>query len=255
MSPASGEDGDRVSEDPLSAQIRQLYRASVQQVIALLDGASLNLEDCLFEIAYISEEPDIHKRCFNLMRELRINQESLRRGYARLLLKHLENWFQFGGLYAFASNLDPEDELKQAATRISGRAQAHLAPPILSIESVLTERLSEWHTLSSSVDIDRVVFPLAPQSLSRAFLEASRGLDLDPGQHALLLQVFRRYVLDRLGTVLPPWSVTLGIAPTIPLEPERAEAALQVESTDDPGDPVRDPTTTCAATTVDPDAT
>lgn len=261
MAPASSSDDRRDEDATLAAQIRQLYRASVQQVISLLDGALSNLEDCLFEIAYISDEPDIHKRCFNLMRELRMHQDNLRRGYARLLLRHLDSWYQFGGHYAFPPGREDTDELKAEAARLSARAQSHLSPPIGALESVLTTRIAEWHTASGSVDVETVVFPLAPQSLTLAFLESTRALDLDPGQRALLLQLFRRYVLDRLGSVIPRWSMALATTnvslpadatdhPTLdgatPAEPDaastddattQASAADPTDSADSPGSP------------------
>lgn len=197
--------------EPLDGRIRTLYRDSVKRLVALLDGVFANLEDCLFEIAYISDEPDIHKRCFDLMREMRVQHGAIRRGFARRLLLHLEEWYQFGSLYAFPPDTANPSDKSQAAHRLAARSRAHLAPAVTRIETLLTERITEWHRDSGAADVAAPVFPLAPESVTRVFMLVVDGLDLDGGQRELVLSLFRRYVLDRMGSLIAAWTLELGL--------------------------------------------
>lgn len=203
------EEGPR--EDGLDVRIRALYRDSVKRLVALLDGVFANLEDCLFEIAYISDEPDIHKRCFDLMREMRLQHGAIRRGFARRLLLHLEEWYQFGSLYAFPPGTEAPLDKTKAALRLAARSRAHLAPAVTRIEALLAERISEWHRDVGAADVPAPVFPLAPESVTRVFMLVVDGLELDGGQRELVLSLFRRYVLDRMGSLIAAWTLELGL--------------------------------------------
>jgi hypothetical protein len=174
---------------------RDLINAAHHQItgelLRLLDGFYLNIEDGLFELAYRSGEDGQRRRCFDLMRELRFRRTGLIKNFARAMDRHREGWFD-----AVTADQDPgfDRELDDLVARMAEKSAAHFGGVLVTIAE-RTEAAGA-RTFSTGADL-----PISPCRIAEAFVHSCRSLRLDHASIEIVQQLFSRFVLDGLGSV------------------------------------------------------
>ena len=175
--------------DPQS-MIYAMHREVTGQILNLLDGLYSNVEDGLFELAYRSADDGQRRRCFDLMRELRFRRGGLVKGFARIMDKTREQWFD-----TFTDeSVQQEHSMDEVIMRLAEKSQSHFGGVLQSI--------SERTAVATGRDFapyDEV--PISPRRVSHAFVRSCRSLKLDDASIEIVLELFGRFVLDGLGNI------------------------------------------------------
>ena len=174
--------GDR---EPHSAIVNRCHVTMTQAILELFEGFFVNFEDALFEYAYRSDSEQVQQHCFNLMRELRLQREHLIEVVGGVLERRRLDWY--------CSERPSNDGLHARARSMAATANAHFSP--------LLEQLVGRMTALGAVDTSLHAIPLGPTGVAHAFLLALRARGFHPSADELLGELFRRFVLDRLGPV------------------------------------------------------
>jgi len=179
------------TSDPRST-LSDLHHQATGEILGLVDGLYSNIEDGLFELADRAEQQQRRERCFNLMRELRY-----RRGF---LVKHFtKTMFSLRG-YWFTDEVWEPDlsdlgiDFNRQLNRLTAKSDAHFT----GLLRVICERASH---ASQGRQIHRAGLPIGPKAISNSFVQSCRLLRMDPESIELVLSLFSRFVLDRLGHV------------------------------------------------------
>lgn len=177
--------------DPRST-LSDLHHQATGEVLGLVEGLYSNIEDGLFELADRATEQQRRERCFNLMRELRY-----RRGF---LVKHFTKTMYSLRGYWFTDeiwNPDMSDlggEFNQHLTQVTAKSTAHFTG-LLRLISERAQHASPRH------GIEPAGLPIGPQAISNSFVQSCRLLRMDAESIELVLSLFSRFVLERLGHV------------------------------------------------------
>ncbi len=172
--------------------LAELHHQATGEVLDLVEGLYSNIEDGLFEMADRCEEPRKRERCFNLMRELRF-----RRGY---LVKNFTKTMSSLNAYWFVDDVwepDHSDLGEAFAARlqaVTGKSDAHFT----GLLRLISERACHASSCDSKAP-DQL--PIGPTAISNSFVQSCRSLRMDPESIELILTLFGRFVLDRLGQV------------------------------------------------------
>ncbi|NJN51297.1 MAG: DUF1631 domain-containing protein [Gammaproteobacteria bacterium] len=189
----------RAARQPARAQIvdragRDLINASHHQItgelLHLLDGFYLNIEDGLFELAYRSGEDGQRRRCFDLMRELRFRRTGLVKNFARAMDRQSEGWFEA----TQAVETGFERELDDLVARMADKSASHFAGVLVTIAE--RAEAASARTFSTGADL-----PISPVRIAQAFVHSCRSLRLDRASIEIIQELFSRFVLDGLGSI------------------------------------------------------
>lgn len=157
------------------------------ELLKLMDGFYSNIEDGLFELAY--RDPSQHKRCFNLMREMRFQRAQLVQAFANRMQKGLKRWYG-------EMSLVPQD-VEADFERLAGRMASKCATHFSHLLTTIAERTT--HALGREIRAEEL--PISPYQVSYAFLVSCRSLEFDKPSIEIVQELFSRFVLDRLGSV------------------------------------------------------
>ncbi|HEY5647490.1 MAG TPA: DUF1631 family protein [Pseudomonadales bacterium] len=167
-----------------------MHHKATGELLHLMDGLYMNIEDGLFEFAYRHEDDEAKQRaCFDLMRELRYRRSNLIQSFAKRMQRGLGYWLE--DKQEFDTEYDVH--LDQVAQRMSEKCAAHF--------SFLLGQIAERTATASGRDPAAVRIPIAPYQIAYNFLATCRSLDLDNEAIDIVQNLFERFVLDRLGNV------------------------------------------------------
>jgi hypothetical protein len=177
--------------DPTTV-MRDIHQVVTAQLVRLMDGFYWNIEDGLFELASRGDDESQRRRCFDLMRELRFRRSSLMNSFARAMDRNRELWFKSDSLDLARETTTSRLEL--LVMQLAEKSRAHFS----GVLQLIGERASqvtgvEYHGLEA--------IPISPEQISRAFVLSCRSLKLDDASIQIVVQLFSRFVLDRLGNV------------------------------------------------------
>ncbi len=178
---------DRAGRDAINAAHHQI----TGELLHLLDGFYLNIEDGLFELAYRTGEDDQRRRCFDLMRELRFRRAGLVKNFARAMDRFREGWFEAG---SWDSDPGFERELDELVARMADKSASHFAGVLVTI----AERVEAANARTFSTGAD---LPISPVRVAQAFVHSCRSLRFDRASIEIVQELFSRFVLDGLGTI------------------------------------------------------
>lgn len=178
---------DRAGRDTINAAHHEI----TGELLHLLDGFYLNIEDGLFELAYRSGDDSQRRRCFDLMRELRFRRTGLVKNFARAMDRHRESWFEVGTQEVAAGF---ERELDELVARMADKSASHFAGVLVTIAE--RAEAASARTFSSGADL-----PISPVRIAQAFVHSCRSLRLDRASIEIVQELFSRFVLDGLGTI------------------------------------------------------
>ena len=175
--------------DPLSI-FAAMHHKATGELLHLMDGLYMNIEDGLFEFAYRHEDQEEKQRaCFDLMRELRYRRSTLIQSFAKRMQRGLDYWLE--EKQEFDTEYDVH--LDQLALRMSEKCTAHFG--------FLLGQIADRTATASDRDPAEVKIPISPHQIAYNFLVSCRSLDLDNEAIDIVQNLFVRFVLDRLGNV------------------------------------------------------
>lgn len=188
--------GPRVDNQGL---LSALHHQVTSELLRLLDGFYLNIEDGLFELAYRTEEEAQRRRCFDLMRELRFRRAALVKNFARAMDRNRDLWH--GEVRADAeSSIDRE--LESLVLRMAERSNAHFS----GLLGVIAARAESAGTRRFDTVSD---LPISPRRVAVAFVVSCRSLRFDHAAIQIVQELFSRFVLDGLGNVYGAFNLRL----------------------------------------------
>ena len=160
------------------------------ELLHLMDGFYSNIEDGLFELAYRHESDEVlHKRYFDLMREMRYRRSNLIKAFAKRMQRGVDYWI--GEKVEFDTEYDVEFD--ERARGMSQKSSSHF--------NVLLQDITERTAGATSRAADDINLPISPYQISYNFLASCRSLDFDKSSIELVQELFERFVLDRMGSV------------------------------------------------------
>jgi hypothetical protein len=167
-----------------------MHHKATGDLLHLMDGLYMNIEDGLFEFAYQHEEDEARQRSsFDLMRELRYRRSNLIQSFAKRMQRGLDYWLE--DKQEFDTEYDVH--LDETAQRMSEKCTAHFR--------ILLTNISERTAYASNRSVESVKIPVSPYQIAYNFLATCRSLDLDTEAIEVVQNLFERFVLDRLGNV------------------------------------------------------
>lgn len=182
------------------ATLAELHRYTISEVLGLVEGLYLNIEDGLFELA--DRDPEMHRqeRCFNLMRELRFRRSCLVRNFTGSMQSLTRYWF-----VDESWAVEPQafgDQLAVRMTDVAGKSDQHFT----GLLRLITERACHATNVDSKALNE---LPIGPWAISQAFVQSCRSLCMDPESIELVLHLFSRFVLERLGQIYANCNIQL----------------------------------------------
>lgn len=177
------------NKDPLNV-FTAMHHKATGELLHLMDGLYMNIEDGLFEFAYRHEDDEAKQRaCFDLMRELRYRRSNLIQSFAKRMQRGLDYWLS--DKLEFDTEYDVH--LDQVAQKMSEKCTAHFA--------LLLSQIGERSATASGRTPEEVKIPISPYQIAYNFLATCRSLDLDNEAIGIVQNLFERFVLDRLGNI------------------------------------------------------
>ncbi len=165
-----------------------VHHNATGELLHLIDGFYLNMEDGLFELAFGDDAEREHRRCFELMREMRYRRGQLVQNFANRMEKNVEAWF---------SVMDPpsrnEDEFALLAHAVAEKCTSHF--------NVLLKTLAERTSFAQEQDFAPAHLPISPYHISHCFVVSCRSLKFDARSVQIVHDLFGRFVLDRMGGI------------------------------------------------------
>jgi hypothetical protein len=185
---------------PIVNSVRQQSR---KQLLALLRELLDSADDTLFEMADRSHNDADHHLYFDSMRQIRLHRADMQTLFVEELNTRFEAAFQAGADSegnaaddcdgeALSLLHDDELEVSVAISGIVSKITSQFSLPIME----LTRRFD--HLAKNSTITERRN-PLGPQAVSESFADAIAGLQIDIRIRIILLKLFERQVMQRLG--------------------------------------------------------
>lgn len=185
---------------PIVGSVRQQAR---KQLLALLKDLLNGADDALFEMADRSQSNADHNLYFDSMRQIRLHRDDLEKRFGEELNESFERAYTEDGAPDSIDQVDADDigllhndelEVSVAISGIVSKITSQFSLPIME----LTKRLDH---LARNGSINERRNPLGPQMVSEAFARAIECIDVDIKIRIILLKLFERLVMQRMGPV------------------------------------------------------
>jgi hypothetical protein len=158
------------------------------ELLHLMDGLFANIEDGLFELAFRADHNDQKRRCFDLMRDLRLQRSRVVQTFARRTQVAFNAWIRPADTAnATACQNDPR------AKRMAQKSTAHFGG--------ILQTLAERAAYALEGDVDRDQLPMGPYQIATCFVESMKALRFDDTSIDIVAGLFGRFVLERLGSI------------------------------------------------------
>tara|TARA_Y100001934_G_scaffold89373_1_gene110797 strand:+ start:108 stop:731 length:624 start_codon:yes stop_codon:yes gene_type:complete len=179
------------------ASIREVKADTEGRMAFLFDGMSLNVEDALFEEMHGMEEQDALASHFNIVRAMR-QQGALFRDEFKVLMN--VGWVNLLNQEPGRTTLKPADvEVAAMISKLAIKTELR--------HKMLSEELCRRFSALIGRDVDE--HPLSASNLLLAFWFSVDKLTLTDDERRLLLPLFDRFVMDRIGPVLAAANASL----------------------------------------------
>lgn len=184
--------------------VSSLCKRANDRILPLLKELLDGTDDALFEMADRSQSNADHHLYFDSMRQIRLNRADIERRFAESLEEGFESAFAASNgrtpsaldTDAADMNLVAEDDLEisVAVSGITSKITSQFSLPIME----LTKRLDH---VAKHATINERSNPLGPQRVSEAFAGAIDSIDVDIKIRIILLKLFERLVMQRMGPI------------------------------------------------------
>ena len=185
--------------------IHTVRQQSKKQLNELLQNLFNNTDDALFELADRSRSDEYQEMYFDSMRLIRLHRKEMSKIF-------MDAYYDsYGPVFAVGpSDNEPDDqsdgepdyelldqdelEMTVAVSGIVSKVTSQYSLPVMQ----LTKR---FDSLANSRTITERVNPLGPYALSTAFAETLAILDVNIQIRIILMKLFERFVMERMGAV------------------------------------------------------
>jgi hypothetical protein len=225
--------GKKASLPPILHTVRQQAKKEINE---LLQGLFNNTDDALFELADRSRSDQDQHLYFDSMRRIRLHRKSM----ASLFVKQFYDGFDRVFVEPAASTEPELDEVSDDEFSLLQNDELELSVAISGIVSKITSQYSlpimqltkRMDSLAKDRTVTERLNPLGPQAVSEAFVNALAELDVDIKIRIILLKLFERFVMERLGTVFEHSNellVQAGVLPDLKVRRENRSSAPRRE--------------------------
>ncbi|MBV1905287.1 MAG: DUF1631 domain-containing protein [Pseudomonadales bacterium] len=173
--------------------LNRVHYCATTQILGLMDGFYSNIEESLFELAHNTEEDEQRRRCFDLMRELRFRKSGLLKNFSRTLDRYRVAWFSGENSKVAEGRSGVPSNLQQLVDDMAQKTYSHFS----GVLTIIAERVAD----ATGSLIGAHGLPIAPISVSKAFVASCRSLRMDNASIEIVQNLFARYVLDCLGPI------------------------------------------------------
>jgi len=189
--------------NPLPPIVHTIRQHSKRQMAELLQNLFNNIDDALFELADRSQSVQQQEMYFDSMRMIRLHRKTLASNYMRAFYDAFRT--------AFTTDAEPADTLdtsdEEADYALLEQDELEMNVAVSGIVSKVTSQYSlavmqltkRLDHLAKSCTITERSNPLGPLALSSAFANALSELDVDIKVRIILMKMFERFVMERLG--------------------------------------------------------
>lgn len=187
---------------PIVNSLRQQARRQLMVLVReLLDCT----DDALFEMADRSQSNTDHHLYFDSMRQIRLNRSDIEKQF----VEHLNQGFQRVFGHAAQTGADSIDEIDVDDVALVHNDDLEISVAISGITSKITSKFSlpimeltkRFDHLAKHATVNERRNPLGPQAVSEAFGHAIEAIDVDIKIRIILLKLFERMVMQRMGPI------------------------------------------------------
>lgn len=185
---------------PIVGSVRQQAR---KQLAALVKDLLNGTDDALFEMADRSQSNADHNLYFDSMRQIRLHRGEVEKRFGEELSEGFDRAFSEDAIPDSIEQVEADQiglvenddlEVSVAISGIVSKITSQFSLPIME----LTKRFDH---LSRHGSINERRNPLGPQMVGEAFARAIECLDVDIKIRIILLKLFERLVMQRMGPV------------------------------------------------------
>jgi hypothetical protein len=170
-----------------------------KQIATLISSLFDNTDDALFELADKSRSDHQQDMYFDSMRHIRLHRKTLEKNFLTQFAANFENLLTSADTLDVTSDdyaLIDQDELEMSVA-VSG-----IASKVTSIYSLAIMQLTKrFGSVIAPVPVTERLNPLGPHALSSAFAGAMSDLDVQIKIRIILMKLFERFVMERMGPV------------------------------------------------------
>lgn len=181
---------------PSILSLREMAGHKLNELLATLFN---NTDDALFERADRSRSDADQQMYFESMRQLRLHRETISTSFITHARKRFEQLLSTPKSEPIEENFETMTLVHQDELEVSV-AIAGIVSKVTSLHSLeimlLTKRLDH---LLPGVDITERLNPLGPLALAEAFVKALAVVDVNITIRIILLKLFERFVMEKLG--------------------------------------------------------
>ncbi len=226
------EGNQKATLPPIVHTIRQ---QSKKQLNELLQNLFNNTDDALFELADRSQSDHHQEMYFDSMRMIRLHRKTLASNFIRRLNDSFHDAFH----PTKGDSDDIEDEIDAADYALLDQDELEMTVAVSGIVSKVTSQYSiavmqitkRLDFLAKRRTITERTNPLGPQALSNLFADALDTLEVDIKIRIILMKLFERFVMERLGPVYESANralVDAGVLPDLKNKPPKRAKASNV---------------------------
>ena len=173
-----------------------------KHIVALIQGLFDNTDDALFELADKSQSDQQQEMYFDSMRHIRLHRKQIGNDFLANFEANFEDLFDHSTpvtvdeLEADDYALVDQDDLEMsvAVSGIASKVTSIFSLPIMQ----LTKRFGE---VVKPTEVTERLNPLGPHALSSAFADALGALEVNIKIRIILMKLFERFVMERMGPV------------------------------------------------------
>lgn len=230
------EGNQKATLPPIVHTIRQ---QSKKQLNELLQNLFNNTDDALFELADRSQSDHHQEMYFDSMRMIRLHRKTLASNFIRRLNDSFHDAFNST---KGDERIDVEDEIDAADYALLDQDELEMTVAVSGIVSKVTSQYSiavmqitkRLDFLAKRRTITERNNPLGPQALSTLFADALDTLEVDIKIRIILMKLFERFVMERLGPVYESANRALidaGVLPDLKNKPPKRANPSNVDRT------------------------
>jgi len=202
---------------PVLSTIRQQAKSQLKELINNLFN---NTDDALFELADRSQSDQQQEMYFDSMRIVRLHRKAVTTSFINHFSQSFEEILRKPAEPLVSDELEEEptnytlldqDELEMsvAVAGIVSKVTSHYSLAIMQLTKRL-DSLIQYQTLSERTN------PLGPNALSTLFADCLENLDVPIKVRIILMKLFERFVMERMGTVYDQANQSLINADVLP---------------------------------------
>ena len=199
------EQSRKVQLPPILHTVRQQTKKAISE---LLQGLFNNTDDALFELADRSQSDQDQHLYFESMRSIRLHRKRM----ASQFIKQFYDGFDAVFVAPLTTSVPELDDVAEEEFSLLQNDELELSVAVSGIVSKVTSQFSlpimqltkRMDVLAKERTVTERLNPLGPQALSESFVAALEELDVDIKIRIILLKLFERFVMERLGPKRKP---------------------------------------------------